>query len=1587
MQATNAAPDQLWQPRYQTTGLRRLLQASEAALRDAGLKTDQFGPDSMAALELLAASVVSGSDVDDIAPRFVSLAVPILARSSSQQAVLVERLLGIEQDYLLEGIFGNRFRDAHVSPKSDAPSLQVTRGNASASRSPALPLSERIRRGLAHAASLTRDAVEHLLAMLIQLRLFTRRNEKRARLIRKNVSNLAARVSLSLDTVQASSAISDLRRTAIRASNRVARITKRLDANRTLRATIRAGGIFHPIFRRKQVATEYLFLVRQLSNVDLEHARIRALLQELQVQGMPLVLYPYRGDPRRVFDTLTAGRRATLDLRELHDRHPNARLVVVSEGRDLVNSFTLDPHGWASQLQQWPRRALITPLPSSSWGTLESNIHYGLGFSLSSSREHAFDQLDHLLGGSTPVALFADDGPRGLIPMFVASLNTAFVSEEAPRDDELRALLLQLRLHLGQEGFEWLGVCAFFPAMTPELTLHYGRRLFAGAYRSLDFDDTFARLAALPWMRYGAMPYWARRLVVDGLSDEQKTAARQIIASTISKTNLTRATPTAASRRFAKSEGNSKLALPIRIGDIGSGGGLDFDELTIAFLADNSDHELDPILNLSEADTITIVSDEPTYVAPPQQSTPIPPRLAELRRGKKVFVTGAVLAGHGKGDLLELLEAGGYQTVRRDDLVDDPSTSLEQVLSSVAAVVVLWGENSAESGNVIAEATVGLEQNKLLQVYFPSFQIDRVPAQFRRYQAISLSNGKAIVDALDRISGISARGEEKNASHRIYISHTRETNAEAKALQEWLAAQGWNNIFIAHDPEAGIRAGDDWQDAITRAVHRTEVMICIASRAWMSSRWAQEEIRLAQHLGKRVIIVSIEHEISNEFSSDSAVEFINLARETRDYVVTISFPTGAPSVEVRFSSEGLNGLHEALQWDPRSARIFIAYARKDGAEFATDLRDSLLGEGFSIWQDVFRLEGGRDWRSQLEEALKSKACQHLVLVVTPAALASDVVRLEIRLARQEGKTVCSVKGPGLTDLAPLPRWLGQIYDLDLPERYAMLRQVLQDPSRQRRVPMMAPEPPTNFVRPAAFSTLKEQLLDIKGDAVTITSALHGAGGYGKTTLAMALAHDPDIQDGYFDGILWAQLGERPDGLSIISDLVETLSGERSGLQDINSAAAKLSETLGDRRILLVVDDVWREEDLRPFMQGGPNVTRLITTRNESVLPSNILRQTADAISGDDAPTLLTTGLPRDQVQANRSELTALARRLGGRPLLLRLVNGFLRDRIASGALLRGAIDAASKRFDEWGPRAFGLADDQINHKPTFFGAEIARLEGHSESVTSICLLADGRLASGSFDRTIRVWDLMAATETACLRGHTGPVTALCVLPGGPLASGSDDNTIRLWDLSTGAVIARLEGRPGWALCALPDGRLASGSSDNAINLWDIATGAKTARLEGHSGQLNTLCVVPGGRLASGSDDSTIRLWDIATGREIARITVLSYRVTALCMLPDGHLASGSDDNNIRFWDLTTNMEVARLEGHASSINALCLLPGGPLASASDDNTIRLWDISRGAETARLEGHTDWVNALCVLPDGRLGSGSSDNTIRLWGLGV
>ena len=165
-----------------------------------------------------------------------------------------------------------------------------------------------------------------------------------------------------------------------------------------------------------------------------------------------------------------------------------------------------------------------------------------------------------------------------------------------------------------------------------------------------------------------------------------------------------------------------------------------------------------------------------------------------------------------------------------------------------------------------------------------------------------------------------------------------------------------------------------------------------------------------------------------------------------------------------------------------------------------------------------------------------------------------------------------------------------------------------------------------------------------------------------------------------------------------------------------------------------------------------------------------------------------------------------------------------------------------------------------------------RLETHSNQVLSVSFSPDGKtLASGSGDKTIKLWDITTGKEIRTLQGHSSSVASVSFSPDGKtLASGSYNNIIKLWDITTGMEIPTLRGHSEgfWSVSFSPDGKtLASGNDDKTIKLWDIITGTEIRTLQGHSSAVLSVSFSPDGKtLASGSDDNTIKLWDITTGK-------------------------------------------------------------------------------------------------------------------------
>src|SRR6266478_2779264 len=247
----------------------------------------------------------------------------------------------------------------------------------------------------------------------------------------------------------------------------------------------------------------------------------------------------------------------------------------------------------------------------------------------------------------------------------------------------------------------------------------------------------------------------------------------------------------------------------------------------------------------------------------------------------------------------------------------------------------------------------------------------------------------------------------------------------------------------------------------------------------------------------------------------------------------------------------------------------------------------------------------------------------------------------------------------------------------------------------------------------------------------------------------------------------------------------------------------------------------------------------------------------------------------------------------------------------------------------------------------------------------------------------------AVSLLCTLTGHVDPVNSVAFSPDGQtLASGSADKTIKLWNVTSGKEVLTLKGHTNtvFSVAFSPDGQtLASGSNDDTIKLWNVATGKEVRTLTGHKTSVYSVAFSPDGQtLASGSGDQTIKLWNVASRKEVRTLAGHAETVFGVAYSPNGQtLASGSYDDTIKLWNLVTGKELLTLTGHTEAVYSVAFSPDGQtLASGSGDQTIKLWNLISGQVLHTLTGHTNGVTSVAFSPDGQiLASGSTDYTIK------
>ncbi|GAA5923607.1 hypothetical protein JCM1841_001298 [Sporobolomyces salmonicolor] len=354
-----------------------------------------------------------------------------------------------------------------------------------------------------------------------------------------------------------------------------------------------------------------------------------------------------------------------------------------------------------------------------------------------------------------------------------------------------------------------------------------------------------------------------------------------------------------------------------------------------------------------------------------------------------------------------------------------------------------------------------------------------------------------------------------------------------------------------------------------------------------------------------------------------------------------------------------------------------------------------------------------------------------------------------------------------------------------------------------------------------------------------------------------------------------------------------------------------------------------------------------------------------------------------------------------------LDDSFVHSSLHQGAVFCLAVHPASSSV-----AVSGGEDDLAYIFRTDTGAQLAKLSGHSDSVTSVGWNFDGSMvATGGMDGKVRVWRAVGSQpweerQWEFLTNLEGPdeVNWIDWHPkGNLLLAGGADGTVWLWNLPSGNTLHVLSGHITSVTCGrfTPDGkRILTASEDSTLILWDPREGtpvhkltAADARFRLESG-INTLAINPASTVAVlGGAEGGLRAVNLVQGTVLAQMEGheegASVEMVAFNEVPRTGgaaavqvIVSVGTDGRVCTWE-ASGFKLRSTGTHEDAVTSLAFSPNTPtFLTGSADKTLKLWDYRTGQCVKTLLGNRDIVHAVSVSGDGKVVvSGSEDGAVR------
>ena len=726
--------------------------------------------------------------------------------------------------------------------------------------------------------------------------------------------------------------------------------------------------------------------------------------------------------------------------------------------------------------------------------------------------------------------------------------------------------------------------------------------------------------------------------------------------------------------------------------------------------------------------------------------------------------------------------------------------------------------------------------------------------------------------------------------------------------------------------------------------------------------------------------------------------------------------------------------------------IFLSYARGDDEAFVRRLYAGLTAAGFSVWFDRVSMPARQlAFYQEIRDAIA--ACDRLVLVVGPGAIASDYVSQEWRFAYFEGlKCVNPIvrldgkdaSGQPFDGYKLLPRELAIIHaedfrrDGEFDGHLSNLIRQLSEPLPPAGKLVAVPDLPPHFVaQPDRIDALRDMLLADLTKPVVVSGAagrvgLQGMGGIGKSVLASALAHHPEVRRAFPDGVYWVTLGQQPRIEELQQSLLKAM-GDDGIFAGVEAGKQKLREALTGRAALLVLDNAWQRPHAEAFNVVSGRCRLLLTTRDAGLV-------TALAVNENHYQVQLPTMAEAEALLARSADskgplppdARAVIEQCGRLPLAVALCGGMARRGVPWADMLtmlqRHKLENIADRhpLEEQHANIWRAIDVSVGvlsevERERFTELAVFALDTGAPEAAVLALWEhtagmedfEVRILLGEFaecslierdekDGRIRLHDLVHNFATAMAEKLFGSNAALhqrlldaywkrCTdgWPTGPndgyFFENLCDHLIAAEKVDECVALAR---DPHWLLNKCEHQLVLSLDQDYEVvldaihpttdararerKLIELLRGALKLSMHVLVADPRQLASQMVGRLLPFEDMPAIRSFidEIANGAPRPWLRPLHPALQP----PGGPL-------------------IRTLEGHWGGVMAVAITPDGRHAvSGSSDNTLRVWDLKGNEPPRVLEGHSYVVRAVAITPDGRHAvSGSNDSTLRVWDL--